>query len=321
MAQNEGDRLGVLLLEEGGQLGGLGLAEEVERPRAHPIGEPLQHFAGARLAEGLGEHLPGVVRPAHGQVVLGRGQLVAFLEDLVGLLVIQGADRHDLQGQLLDLALGHVAEHLRGELRAEGHEHRRGLAPPAQGGCCDQAHRRFPRSSAIHAWRIEAIRAGSFWATSTSWVRTWLRWAASAGRVPAAISSASSSGGGTAGTGIVRTAGMVRAPRRRRRSRARMRTASAGPTISPMVRASSRICSCRLTAAACPADWICFSGTGTTVTTSPRFGSYPTAAWTIWVMFARVAGLTALESTATDADSRLIVPGARWIFSTVRESS
>ena len=175
VGQDQRDGLRVLVGDDVEDLGGVGLAQELERAHLDGAGQARHDLLGVLGAERLLEDRAGVVEPALGDVLLGQRDLVELLDHLVLALGRDVADAGDLERELVDLLLAQVLEHGRRGLGAQAHEQDRGLLPPGQ----RRAHGRAPvpssqpRSSCATSSGLRRARS-SIWASICD-----LRWPSS----------------------------------------------------------------------------------------------------------------------------------------------
>jgi hypothetical protein len=129
--QNQGHRLRVLVLHERQQLPRVGLLQERERQVAEHRVQPVDDLAGPVLAERLNQHLPGEVHTALRHVTLYQHHRVELVDDTVDRVGVDEAGAHDLGGELLDLRVAHLPEHLGRAVLAHLHQQHRCLAQTA----------------------------------------------------------------------------------------------------------------------------------------------------------------------------------------------
>ena len=138
VSQDEGDRLGMLVAQELGQLRRIGIAHEAEALRPARGGHALDHLLGLFLAQRAHQHLSRVFGAARRDEVAGDGHVVALFEHLALGVLGHLLELKDLEGEGLDLSLPEVLEHLGRDVGTEGDEQRRRLLATFQAFASDQ---------------------------------------------------------------------------------------------------------------------------------------------------------------------------------------
>jgi hypothetical protein len=102
----------MLVVDELGELLRVGFLDGVETGhfRAQGLDQPVHDFSGVLGAEGVIEHLLGVVDAALEHVVVGHRHLVELFEDVLGLIVADGGDARHLVPDGLHLFLVQLAQ-------------------------------------------------------------------------------------------------------------------------------------------------------------------------------------------------------------------
>ena len=113
VGEHEGDRLRQLAVEQGDDLPGLGVVEELERLAGHGRGEAVHHAGGPLGAERRLEQPEGDVLAAARRHAAAHGEVVELGERLLGDGGVDAAQPDDLGGDLLGLDLGELLHHLR----------------------------------------------------------------------------------------------------------------------------------------------------------------------------------------------------------------
>ncbi len=113
-------------------LAGVGAPQELERAHLDRAGQARHDVVGPLRAEGPLQDRAGVLQAALGDVVLGEGRLVELLDHRLLALLGDVADAGDLEGELVDLVLAQVLEHLGRGLGAQAHQQDGGLLAPAR---------------------------------------------------------------------------------------------------------------------------------------------------------------------------------------------
>ena len=112
MGDDEGDGLGMLFLDEAGNLRRIRLLEELEGHFLQTALKAVEDLEGALGSEGTFEQVLGEFDAALGDETLGHRHLVKLVED-IGLEVgIDRADAGKVERELLDLFFGEGGKHL-----------------------------------------------------------------------------------------------------------------------------------------------------------------------------------------------------------------
>ena len=132
VCQHQGDRLRVLVGEEGEQLAGIGPAHPLERHLRQGGAQPFHDLVGAFVADALGQQRASQLETAAAGHV-GAAEGVARLGQYrLGVVVGHLAQPDDLGREVLDHLVGEPGHDLDGLLPAQLDEQDRGLAQAGQ---------------------------------------------------------------------------------------------------------------------------------------------------------------------------------------------